>query len=337
MPNRAHSSTRPVPARPRPLAWRALGLFALLTSGMLAATGCAAGDKDESGTPVGDAATDTRSDDAAAGDTDPVSPPDDGGLVLDGQPEVGPAGACATETQQVYTVAKAGQLYRFEPAAKTFKQVGTLDCAAGTATPFSMAVSRDGFAWILYNDGHLFRASTTDAKCSATSYVPDQKSFHTFGMAFVSDVAGGTAETLFVADATGLGLGKIDLATLKLTTIGTGGETYVPGELTGRSDGKLLAFFQRTPYSSAGPRIVELDKATGKFLSSKNVPSVDVGLGFAFAHWGGDYWLFTAPTGTTTVTDFSWSAGTSTEAVHDAGFKVVGAGVSTCAPLVPPA
>jgi hypothetical protein len=61
-----------------------------------------------------------------------------------------------------------------------------------------------------------------------------------------------------------------------------------------------------------------------------------VGLGFAFAHWGGDYWLFTAPSGSTVVTDFVYATATSTDVVLNAGFKVVGAGVSTCAPLVRP-
>lgn len=328
---RARSAVRSA-TRPRPVAW--LAPLALLMVG----PGCAAGDKEDGALPLADGGVDGGSiDDGAPADTTPVNPGDDSGIVLDGQPEVGPAGACAKETQQIYVITKAGQLQRFDPSAPKFTPVGTVDCAAGAATPFSMAVDRDGFAFILYNDGHLFRVSTVDAKCSATAYVPDQKGFHTFGMAFVSDVAGGTSESLFVVDALGAGLGKIDLGTLKLATIGAGGETYVPAELTGRSDGKLYAFFQRTPYSSAGPRIVELDKATGKFLSSKTVPSVDVGLGFAFAHWGGDYWLFTAPSGTTTVTDFSWTAGTSTTSVPDAGFKVVGAGVSTCAPLLPPA
>jgi hypothetical protein len=301
------------------------------------AIGCAAGGSaDRTTTPIADGGVDAATADVGV-DTGPVPGDDGGGLLLDATPDVPPvSGECAKETQQVYAITKAGQLQRFDPLTAKFTLVGTVDCAAGTATPFSMAVDRSGAAWILYNDGHIFQASTLTAKCTSTAFKADQHGFHTFGMAFVTDTAGGSAETLFVVDAAGTGLGKVDPKTLTLTAIGTGGDTYVPAELTGRSDGKLFAFFQRTPFGSSSPRVSEIDKATGKILSSKDVPGVDVGLGFAFAHWGGDYWLFTAPSGSTVVTDFVYATAMSTDVVPNAGFKVVGAGVSTCAPLVRP-
>lgn len=314
-----------------------IGLASLALSALaLLGAGCAAGGSDDGTTPIADGGLDTATADLGV-DTGPGTGDDGGGLLLDATPDVPVVpGECAKETQQVYAITKAGQLQRFDPLTAKFTLVGTVDCAAGTATPFSMAVDRSGAAWILYNDGHIFQASTLTAKCAATAFKPDQQGFHTFGMAFVTDTAGGSAETLFVVDALGTGLGSIDPKTLKLTAIGAGGSTYVPAELTGRSDGKLFAFFQRTPFGSSSPRVSEIDKATGKILSSKDVPGVDVGLGFAFAHWGGDYWLFTAPSGTTVVTDFVYGTGTSTDVVLNAGFKVVGAGVSTCAPLVRP-
>ncbi|MCA9590689.1 MAG: hypothetical protein KC657_35560, partial [Myxococcales bacterium] len=57
---------------------------------------------------------------------------------------------------------------------------------------------------------------------------------------------------------------------------------------------------------------------------------------FAFAHWGGDFWLFTAPQGKSQVTRLKYDDGTVETVKTDVGFEVVGAGVSTCAPTTTP-
>jgi hypothetical protein len=64
-------------------------------------------------------------------------------------------------------------------------------------------------------------------------------------------------------------------------------------------------------------------------------------LGFAFAQWGGDFWLFTAvrdPTLPAFVAQYSFDAGTVVKTLTgDVGGQsaIVGAGVSTCAPYAP--
>lgn len=306
---------------------------------VLALTSCAAGSSDGGSS----SATDSGSSDVTprdgstetAADTGAVV--DDGGFSIDAPTFDAISGdGCAEDTKRVYVVSKAKELHRFDPAALTFTKVGALTCPAGTATPFSMAIDRAGVAWILYNDGHIFHASTKDASCTATKYVADQLSWHTFGMAFAADAPGSSSETLYVAEID-KALGKIDTKTLTLSAVGEYGKTSVPAELTGRADGKLFAFFQRTAFSTAGSRISELDPKTGKILAEKNPPSVDVGSGWAFAHWGGTYWLFTAPGGTNSIVqEYDYDAGTTKTVVADVGFKIVGAGVSTCAPTARP-
>lgn len=301
------------------------GLIVLLT-------GCGAEGGEASGSPTVDAG---RSDTSTSSSTDSGSG-SDGGFAVDAPlADVATGGdVCAEETKRVYVVSKQKDLYRFDPAALTFTKVGALGCDAGSATPFSMAIDRKGLAWILYSDGRIFHASTKDASCTVSKYAADQEGWHTFGMAFAADTA--TTETLYVAEMD-KALGKIDTATLKLSPIGAYGKTSVPAELTGRGDGKLFAFFQRTSFSTAGPRISELDPKTGKILTEKNPPGVDVGSGWAFAQWGGSYWLFTAASTTSSkVTEYDFDANTAKDVVADVGFKIVGAGVSTCAPTSRP-
>ncbi len=57
--------------------------------------------------------------------------------------------------------------------------------------------------------------------------------------------------------------------------------------------------------------------------------------GYAFSFWGGDFYFYTAPTDQTIVTHLSSATGTTTNA-SPLTFTIVGAGVSTCAPTVPP-
>jgi hypothetical protein len=252
----------------------------------------------------------------------------DGGVVP-------PPGECSKDNEQIYVVTRESDLYQFAPQALTFTKVGPINCAgSGAATPFSMAIDRKGTAWVLYNDGRLYNVSTKDGRCSSTGYQPDQANFHTFGMAFVSDVSGGKAETLYVADYDAKGLGKIDTASLKLSFIGAYSGFSAAGELTGRGDARMFAFFNKKPPVDY-VRVSELDK-TAKILATKNLTALDVGSGWAFAHWGGDFWLFTAPNGASQVTKYSFDNDTSQTVKQGLGFVIVGAGVSTCAPVTTP-
>ena len=99
----------------------------------------------------------------------------------------------------VYVVTDQNELFSFFPPSGTFKQIGRLVCPApdGT-TPFSMAVDRQGVAYVVFNDGRLYRVSTATAACVSTSFRVGQQGFSTFGMGFATDQAGPT-ERLFIA------------------------------------------------------------------------------------------------------------------------------------------
>jgi hypothetical protein len=259
------------------------------------------------------------------------TPDTSGGFDVD--PGETSGGDCAEENKQIYIVSQGNDLVRFSPATMTLKTIGTLSCptGGGFATPFSMAVDRKGTAWVLFNDGHLYKVSTKDASCVATSFVVGQAGFTTFGMGFVADSSGSTTETLYVADYDGKGLGKINTSTLKLTFVGDYGSPLGAGELTGTGTARIFAFFNQTPVV-----VAELNKSTGKVIKQKPVSPLTVGGGWAFAHWGGDFFLFTAPSLSSQITQYNFDTGTTKTVKTDLGYIVVGAGVSTCAPTAPP-
>jgi len=302
------------------------------TTGVFAATlllfaGCSAAKEDSAPVLRGDAGVDGGLP-LDAGDPDP-----DGGIGLDALPDGGGVTVpeCPEELKQIYVISNTNDFYRFDPAKLTMTSIGKVKCPS-SASPFSMAVDRKGTGWVLFNDGHMFHVSTKDASCKATSFAPDQAGFHTFGMAFATDGVGSTSETLYVANYDGSGIAKIDSTSLKLSSIGSYGDpSATAAELSGTGEARLFAFFNDTP-----TRVAEVNRATGKILTSKNVPGVTVGSGWAFAHWGGDFWLFTAPFLGSQVTQYDFTKGTAKTVLSGLTYTIVGAGVSTCAPTAPP-
>jgi len=241
---------------------------------------------------------------------------------------------CSEASKLVYVVGTGNELYSFSPPTLTFKQIGSINCVAagGFGTPFSMAVARDGTAYVLFDDGKLFAVDTTTADCKATSFVPNQApGFDLFGMGFATNPGDPNSETLYVASYDGIGLGTIDLASMKLSVVGGYDLVSDPGELTGTGDGRLFGFFLSTPVS-----VAEIAPSTAKILSITPQPTVDVGGGWAFAFWGGDFWLFTAPNLFSSQVDRYQPSTKQTAKVAEVAFKIVGAGVSTCAPVEVP-
>lgn len=256
-----------------------------------------------------------------------------------------PPDGCEERARWIYIVSAENVLLRFYPDTLRLEEVGTLGCTptAVGSTPFSMAVDRTATAWVLYNGGllnpagELFRVSTVDASCSATTFARGQEGFELFGMGFSTDVAEGDTETLYVAGGSsatvGAGeqrLGRIDMGSLALTPIGT-----IPGspELTGTGLAELWGFFPDT----APPMVARINKGDGSLDHVYELP-IDTAstLAWAFAFWGGDFWIFLQAglDASTNIWKLEGDDGSVTEAMHDIGWRIVGAGVSTCAPVV---
>jgi len=258
------------------------------------------------------------------------------GIDVGPRPSVDAGGSddCNSRARWVYLVDDSSVLLRFEPDSLTFSAIGSLDCPS-FATPFSMSVDRHAVAWVLYQDGALFHASTRDASCAETSFEPNQAGFDLFGMGFVGDGVGG--ETLFVAggDDGGIGLGSarlaaVDTTTLRLTPRGDTLQGWP--ELTGTGDGQLWAFFPDT----LPPSAAQLDTSTGATLRSHDLSALPPSSpsAWAFAFWGGRYYVFLQSSGDASTNVYRMDPdGSSSLVLSDTGYRIVGAGVSTCAPV----
>jgi hypothetical protein len=275
-----------------------------------------------------------------------------GGTNLGGNvSEGGVTDDCSAAAKLVYVLSAENDLYSFDPPNKKFTKIGALGCKT-SLTPNSMAVSRDAVAWVNYIDqttgttGSVFNVSTKDASCTTTN-VNLQSGWTQVGMGFSTDSATSTSETLYVA-ATGNGglfggggsegLGSLSTTTDVLTPIGmfSGSLNGQNAELTGTGDGRLYGFFVTSPTT----QIAQIDKTTGATSNVVPMTGVEVPNYWAFSFWGGDFYLYTCPADpsrTTNVTHYSPGTGTiDTSYMTNVGFRIVGAGVSTCAPTVQP-
>jgi len=213
-------------------------------------------------------------------------------------------------------------LYRFYPDKLQFVRVGQVACPTVAGT-FSMAIDRRGTAWVEYTDGRLFAVDTTNATCKATGFRPGQAGFETFGMGYSLNGDAANGETLYVA---GAGLASLDTKTFNLSFLGS--LTFGRTELTGL-DTQLFAF-------SVGSGVIAgLNKANGATEVVHRTTAVNEHAAFAFAQWGGDFWVFTGDNHSI-VTQYSPTADKSSVVVKDTGMLIVGAGSSTCAPTKMP-
>lgn len=267
--------------------------------------------------------------------SDPL--PDAGTLVMD----AAPASTCAAGAELVYVASEERNLYSFDPSKVVFSLLGNIDCAQGIYVN-SMAIDRNATAWINYGDGSLWKADTQHPVCTATGFLPNQQGVGLFGMGFAAKSVGAAEDLLFIDDLSGGGLGYIDRSTMTLNRLGpfTGALANEDCELTGTSNASLFGFFAGGPLSgdAGAASVVALDPSSESALSQWPLSGVDTGSDWAFAAWGGDFYLFTADKYDesdpfTTVTRFRPSDGTLTVLAQNIGFRVVGAGSSTCAPV----
>ena len=330
------------------LGFYSLGVALLLWTA--ACSGVDGGSSDDFGTGQG-----TGGDGGAGGFGGSINPSGgaggDGGVLpnVDGSPG-GSSQGCTADTKYVYVVDSDNTMYRFDPAINTkaaFSSLGKLACNAGSGTPNSMTVGRDGFAYVAYGhddfnsadfwgcDG-IFKVSIKDGSCvGKTAFKCGSAGFKKFGMGFSTDTAGGEAVGLYICDNLNApALGLLDLAAGTAAKKGN-----LPGiaEFTGNGKGELWGFFP----GDSPPTISQVNKANGAILTSISagqLPPFGSSGAFAFAYWGGAFYIFymTEPTDTSTNV---WKLGTDgklTKYISNTNLRIVGAGVSTCAPVEVP-
>jgi len=234
-------------------------------------------------------------------------------------------------------VTSENELFSFYPVDGSFKFISKIACPAPPGdTPFSMAVDRKGVAYVEFTDQRIYRVSTATGACIGTSFQPNQQGFGNFGMGYATNDVGPT-ETLFVAGTrdqnmpSSPGLARINTTNFQLTKVGNFVPDIARAELSGTGDGRLYAFYTKGINNGPPSYIGEIDTNTAAVVAETPFPTVDQGNGWAFAFWGGDFYMFTAPGGGSDVTRYR-PIDNSVTVVATLPTRIVGAGVSTCAP-----
>jgi hypothetical protein len=244
----------------------------------------------------------------------------------------------------IFVLSQTAQLWKYFPESNQLQQLGQIGCNLPPST-FSMAVDRLGFAWVQYASGQLRKVDVTNvANCSDPGFVPNQQGVNNFGMAFVSNSAFDKCDQIYGDQYTGIPEGmnaadffRIDPMNLQIVKLGKA--NFGTAEVTGTGDGRVFLFAA----NGADTQLVEVDKANGSLISTIPLPGVKLGGGWAFAFFAGDFYFFTdgQNDGLSEVThiDYDDSDNNGKQdikvVINNAPLKVVGAGVSTCAPTIP--
>ena len=234
--------------------------------------------------------------------------------------------ACSEKLRMIQVIDKDKTLYSFHPTVETFTEIGEVDCDESLdTTPASMGISRDGVAFINYSNSELYQVSIEDASCVSTDWISNTDGFDRFGMGFVRDQTG--EDILYIASEDTLA--SLNTTTWTVTEIGP-----LPSqcELTGNSLGELWGFF---PLENP-PKLRQLDRTNASVLTTYDLPALPDDLDtFAFAFWGGDFYIFYRVYGMGSSTDvYRYNPGGGFELfMADIGKNIVGAGISTCAPI----
>ena len=272
------------------------------------------------------------------------------------------SGSCgASGVELIYVIDEAHDLLSFDPMTNMFTKIGVPQCSPGpvlpswqmmsgetSANPFSMAVDRNATAWVLYTSGEIFKVSTADGSCMGNSgYTVQQNGMDLFGMGFVTDTNGGDAEHLYlgggdVMATPGGKLATVDPANPSTATLigNLPNIGQLSPELTGTGDAKFYAFFP----GSTSAFVEQLDKSTGAAIPPQypltGLPSGATIRAWAFAQWGGYFYTFVTTTDAlggnqnSEVLRINSMTNQSETVLQNLPYVIVGAGVSTCAPVV---
>jgi len=280
-----------------------------------------------------DTASPNDGDGAAVADSRPRERPDSGIQPIDGSlADADKSGCDDASVSSGLVVSMEGDLARYVPSSG-FTTLGAIGCSLQYHSPGSMAVARDGGAFVFYElstlvAGHappteIARVDPISLACDFTSYTGP--SDERIGMGFTANGLGPT-ETLYTIDTDG-GLSTLDTAKFEKSLVGN---VDFLGEIAGGGDGRLFTFF--SPDDAPGSAIAELDKTTGKVIALDHLFDLPTGSAWAFFRVGAFFFLFTDDgKGGSTVSSYDLTKKVLDLHVDSYPGRIVGAGASSCA------
>lgn len=245
-----------------------------------------------------------------------ASPPSDTGTVVTDSGD----NCCPANAQYIYITGQGAQLWSFWPPTFTFKLVGTLTC---TTFPTHMTVDRNGTAWVVGDQGSVYKTSTLNATCSALSTWSPQNGFSDFALSFIGLTCGDTSLYMLGQD-TGE-LAKFDTVKSSFTKINTPSVAGILGDMTTNGDSTLY-FLNDAPTL----HLYEINPTTAAVMKTYTIPNASGGGNQALAYFGGRFYAFENDI----VYEYDPNANT-TKNIGTAPISVTGAGQSTCVPTAP--
>jgi hypothetical protein len=244
-----------------------------------------------------------------------------------------PPPGCDEVADVFYLVSGGGDLYTFEPGSLRTTSLGRLRCP-GVTSLNSMAVARTGEAYASSTDGRLYAIDTERVTCRELSFDRSQLDGTDFGMGYAADETP-SGESLFIVeqtDSVSTRISRLNPRSRRVSPVGELPDRTPPLELTGTGDGRLLAFQVGT--SSSPARVLELSREDAAIGAAYTIDIPRGYRAFHFANWDGGLYLFLALSGEERTRVYRFEFGDRrTRLLGSIAPIVVGAGVSTCAPL----
>ena len=242
---------------------------------------------------------------------------------------------CAEGAEFIYLVDDDYNIIKFDPGDKYQNYLEVLfpiNCGYYSSTPFSMAVDRKANAWVLYNDSTLFKIDIKTQQCTRiTKFNASGTGLNLFGMAFSLTEVGSQRDSLYIGDRNSNWFGQIDTSDMSYRLLAPfPGYFEQTPELTGTGLARLYAF---SP-GQYEQHITEIDKESGQVLVNYNLPGAGGYVSaWAFAHWGGFFFMMETVSGVNKIFKYDIETRQVTLFMDNTRYRVVGAGVSTCAPV----
>jgi hypothetical protein len=243
--------------------------------------------------------------------------------VIDAAPPFDAAPSCPSGAfTGAFLIAESGSLYRFAPETASAQRVGGVTCPAGTASPWTLAVSKDGIAYVLYSDWNIYRLDLVSLGCTATPYVSGQLSFP--GNVSIAISAGIAPERLIVYGAKNgpPWLASSDLTSFALADIGpiTPDPREFPVDTQADAYGRLFAL-------TKSGALLQINPNTGSLIAKDQTAFSATAGGWAVLTWNAQVYFFGGTTGA--VQRYDLAAKTLT-AIGTIGDTIVGASAAPC-------
>jgi len=226
-------------------------------------------------------------------------------------------------TPIAYLLNDTSTLYTFDPTTLTARLLGSFMCP-DTSGPFTLSVSREGKAYVLYADWQIFEVDLATLRCSSTAFELGQLGLDSELAVAISRASG--AEKLLVSGIPSTGttpiLAESDLTTFVLTKVGD----ILPAPATGTfpidTQADLLGHLFGL---SEDGLMLEMDVSTGAVLSTGEV-ALNAQSSWAVMAYENLVYAFSD----STVLRYDPATHTSVR-LGDVGIEVVGASAVPCA------